>query len=97
RATRSPAITCATHGARALATACERARIGSMRSRVSLTRRAFVIALALASVGAFVRLRRRGPLLLVEGHREAAEAVHREAALLTDLERHSAVGGALQL
>ena len=29
-----------------------------------------------------------GPLLVVEGHREAAEAVDRHAALFADLERH---------
>src|SRR5512147_238974 len=38
-----------------------------------------------------------GPLLLVESHREAAEAVDRYAALFADLERHSSVGGALEL
>src|SRR5439155_23620880 len=34
------------------------------------------------------------PLLLVEGHREAAEAVHRDAALLADLDALPAAGGA---
>jgi hypothetical protein len=33
----------------------------------------------------------------VEGHREAAEAVDRHAALLTDLERYPSAGGALEL
>src|ERR1041384_2425639 len=36
------------------------------------------------------------PLLLVEGHREASEAVDRDAALLADLQRDALRGRALQ-